>query len=125
MATSMGDDERSGRDERLDDDEGQRAPDIEHDPEAAQAANRFDIRRLIGGVFVIYGVVLTILGIFGSEEIKNKASGINVDLWTGLAMLVVGGLMIAWALWRPVVPQRPAPPSAGGGVPSPTRGQSR
>jgi hypothetical protein len=75
---------------------------------AARIANRFDIRRIIGGLFVLYGVVLIITGVVGSEDVKNKASGINVDLWTGLGMLVVGGLMIFWALERPVakVPRR-------------------
>jgi hypothetical protein len=69
---------------------------------AARLANRFDIRRIIGGLFVVYGIVLTVTGIAGSDEIKNKAAGINVDLWTGLAMFVVGVLMIVWALTRPV-----------------------
>jgi hypothetical protein len=72
---------------------------------AARTANRFDIRRIIGGVFVLYAVVLIATGAFGSDEVKNKAAGVNVDLWTGLGMLVFGVLMIAWALWRPVVPE--------------------
>ena len=50
-------------------------------------------------------MILAIVGIFGSDEVKNKAAGINVNLWTGLAMLVFGGLMIFWALARPVVPE--------------------
>jgi hypothetical protein len=75
---------------------------------AARVANRFDIRRIIGGLFVLYGVVLIVTGIVGSDEVKNKAAGVNVDLWTGLGMLVVGVLMIFWALSRPVarVPRR-------------------
>ena len=73
--------------------------------EAARIANRFDIRRIIGGVFLLYGVILTVVGVVGSDEVKNKAAGVNVNLWTGLAMLVVGGLMIFWALARPVMPE--------------------
>jgi hypothetical protein len=69
---------------------------------AARLANRFDIRRIIGGLFVLYGIMLTVTGIVGSDEVKNKAAGINVNLWTGLAMFVVGVLMIVWALTRPV-----------------------
>jgi hypothetical protein len=69
---------------------------------AARAANRFDIRRIIGGLFVLYGIVLVALGVAGTQQIKVKASGINVDLWTGLGMLVVAALMIGWALARPV-----------------------
>jgi hypothetical protein len=71
---------------------------------AARLANRFDIRRIIGALFVVYGLVLVITGAVGSDEVKNKAAGVNVDLWTGLGMLVVGVLMIVWALTRPVAP---------------------
>jgi len=73
--------------------------------EAARIANRFDIRRIIGGLFLLYGVILVLVGAFGSEEVKNKAAGINVNLWTGLGMLIVGALMIYWALARPVAPE--------------------
>jgi hypothetical protein len=78
---------------------------------AARMANRFDIRRIIGGLFVVYAVILIVTGIIGSDEVKNKAAGLNVDLWTGLGMLVFGALMIFWALARPVAPdprKRPA-----------------
>jgi hypothetical protein len=84
----------------------------EEEIKAARAANRFDIRRIIGGLFVLYGVILLLLGIFGSHVVKNKASGINVDLWTGLGMLLFGVLMIFWALSRPV---RLEPSDTGGG----------
>ena len=76
----------------------------EDEVEAARIANRFDIRRIIGGLFLLYGVILVLVGILGSEEVKNKAAGINVNLWTGLGMLIFGALMIYWALARPVAP---------------------
>ena len=87
----------------------------EEEIEAARAANRFDIRRLIGGVFTIYGVILVALGIFGSHAAKNKADGINVNLWTGLAMLVFAALMIFWALSRPTAPEPPETRGQGSG----------
>jgi hypothetical protein len=87
----------------------------EEEIKAARAANRFDIRRLIGGVFTVYGLILVALGIFGSETTKNKANGSNVDLWTGLAMLVFAALMIFWALSRPTVPEPPERRGAGSG----------
>ncbi len=83
--------------------------------EAARNANRFDIRRLIGGLFILYGVIMTILGIVGSHHIKTKAAGINIDLWTGLGMLVFGGLMLFWALARPVMPEPPETRGQGSG----------
>ena len=88
------------------------ATDAEAPPEldeetARKAANRFDIRRIIGGLFLLYGVILVIVGIVGSEADKNKAAGVNVNLWTGLAMFVFGALMVTWALTRPVEPNPP------------------
>ena len=38
-------------------------------------------------MFVLYGLILTALGIFGSHAVKTKAAGININLWTGLGML--------------------------------------
>ena len=82
---------------------------------AARAANRFDIRRIIGGLFVLYATILIVTGIVGSHAVKNKAAGINIDLWTGIAMLIVGALMIAWALLRPTVPEPPETRGEGSG----------
>jgi hypothetical protein len=83
--------------------------------QAARMANRFDIRRLIGGLFLLYGLILTILGIVGSSHVKNKAAGINIDLWTGIGMLVFGALMLFWALSRPVEPEPPEERGRGSG----------
>jgi hypothetical protein len=77
----------------------------EEEVELARAANRFDLRRIIGGVFLVYGVTLIVVGIVGTHHIKTKAAGINVDLWTGIGMLILAVLMIVWALTRPVVPE--------------------
>jgi hypothetical protein len=79
------------------------------DPDPARTANRFDIRRIIAGLFCIYGILLVLLGLFGDHEVKNKAAGINIDLWTGLGMLVVAALMLSWALLRPVEVDPPSP----------------
>jgi hypothetical protein len=77
----------------------------EEEVQAARAANWFDIRRIIGGLFLVYGVVMVITGLAGSHEVKTKAAGINIDLWSGIVMIVFGILMVAWALWRPTVPE--------------------
>jgi hypothetical protein len=67
-----------------------------------RAANLFDLRRIIGGVFVVWGVLLIILGLTDSEEEANKAAGININLWAGIGMLVVGVIFLTWALTRPL-----------------------
>jgi hypothetical protein len=87
----------------------------EEEIEAARTANRFDVRRLIGALFCLYGVILVALGAFGSHTVKNKADGINIDLWTGLAMIVFGVLMVVWALARPVMPEPPEARGQGSG----------
>lgn len=68
----------------------------------AQAANLFDLRRIIGGLFVLYGVVLVIVGLGDSDAEVAKAAGVRINLWAGLGMLILGLLFIAWALWRPL-----------------------
>jgi hypothetical protein len=83
--------------------------------QAARAANRFDIRRLIGGLFLLYGLILLVIGVVGSHHVKTKASGVNVDLWTGLGMIVFAGLMIFWAFARPVMPEPPETRGEGSG----------
>ncbi|QKW10813.1 hypothetical protein HUT18_12300 [Streptomyces sp. NA04227] len=71
---------------------------------SATAARLFDIRRIIGGLFVIYGVIVTLAGITASEEDLKKAEDININLWTGLGMLALGLFFLGWQHLRPVVP---------------------
>ena len=49
------------------------------------------------------------------HAVKTKAAGININLWTGLGMLIFGGLMIFWALARPVEPDPPETRGEGSG----------
>lgn len=70
-------------------------------------AGAFDIRNIIGALIGIYGVILTLMGIFGDPE-TEKTGGWNANLWAGIAMLVVGAVFLAWARLRPViVPEDP------------------
>ena len=72
------------------------------EPSVRRAANLFDLRRIIGGLFVVYGLLLAVLGLFDSQEEIDKAAGVNINLYAGLGMLVFGILMIVWALTRPL-----------------------
>jgi len=69
---------------------------------AAKAARLFDIRRLIGGLFLIYGVILVVLGLGESDASIEKSADINVNLYAGLGMLAVAVFFIAWGLLRPL-----------------------
>ena len=50
------------------------------DPSTRRAANLFDLRRIIGGLFIVYGILLTVLGLFDSQEEIDKAAGVNLSL---------------------------------------------
>jgi hypothetical protein len=69
---------------------------------ARRAANLFDLRRIIGGLFAVYGVILVILGLGASDAEIDKAAGWNLNLWVGLAMLVVAAIFLLWAFTRPL-----------------------
>ncbi len=69
---------------------------------AAQAANLFDLRRIIGGVFAVWAVLLIILGLTESDAEIEKAAGVNINLWAGLGMAAISALFVIWALARPL-----------------------
>jgi len=69
---------------------------------AERAANLFDLRRIIGGVFVVWGVLLIVLGLFDSDAEIEKAAGVNINLYGGLGMLILGLLFLLWAFTRPL-----------------------
>lgn len=79
-------------------------------PGKQHTAGAFDIRNIIGGLIGLYGVVLTLMGIFGDEE-GDKTGDVNANLWAGLVMLVIGVGFLIWARVRPVV----VPPEAAQG----------
>jgi hypothetical protein len=80
----------------------ERQPDLSEE-QVERAANLLDIRRIIGTLLGVYGVLLVGAGLFGGEEVKEKAAGVNIDLWVGLALLVACGLFWLWASTRPLV----------------------
>ena len=83
------------------------APDTGADAPQSAAAKLFDLRVLIGGLFLLYGVMLTVAGFFTSSANLAKASNININLWMGIGMLLIGGFFAAWWRLRPL--QRPEP----------------
>ena len=59
---------------------------------------------LIGSLgYAGIALLMTITGIVGSHRVKTKAAGINIDLYTGIGMIVFAAVMITWALLRPTV----------------------
>jgi len=71
--------------------------------EEARSVNRFDVRRITGGLLAFYGVVLLVAALFTSDADIERAQGVNINLWTGLGMALVGGSLMLWAFLRPIV----------------------
>jgi hypothetical protein len=80
-------------DERLSEEE-----DLER---VSSAARLFDVRRVIGGLFVVYGVIVTLLGLFDGQSQIDKAQGVRINLWMGLGMLGLGLFMLVWLRLNP------------------------
>jgi len=70
--------------------------------EDAAAAQLFDIRRIIGGLFVLYGVVLIVAGIFDGASAEEQAAGIDINVWAGLGMALTGAFFLVWMWLRPL-----------------------
>lgn len=64
-------------------------------------AKLFDLRTFTGALFLIFGVIVGIVGLNASEADIQKAAGINLSLLLGVIMLVMGAIFIGWMLWRP------------------------
>jgi len=74
------------------------------DTKTKKAARLFDVRLVIGGLFTIYGVIVTLIGLFDNHSEIEKAQGVRINLWMGLGMLVVGLLMLLWLRLNPPKP---------------------
>ena len=85
------------------------APDTGTEVPQSAAAKLFDLRVLIGGLFVVYGIMLTVAGFFTSSKDLVKASNININLWMGLGMLVIAVFFLTWWRLRPLRRDEPQP----------------
>jgi hypothetical protein len=84
-------------------------PDTGAETPQSAAAKLFDLRVLIGGLFLLYGVMLTVAGLFTSSKELAKASHININLWMGIGMLIIGGFFTTWWRLRPLQRDQPQP----------------
>lgn len=73
-------------------------------PPAAHRTRAFDIRTIIAVLIGFYGVVLVLMGLFGtSASDLTRAGGMNINLFAGAGMIVVAAAFLLWARARPVV----------------------
>jgi hypothetical protein len=58
-----------------------------------------DLRFPLGWLFIVFGVLLTLFGLFTDRATYERSPFINVNLWWGAVMLLFGGLMFIFA-WK-------------------------
>jgi hypothetical protein len=80
------------------------AKDLTPDEAKALVAStrRFDLRRILGALFVVYGVIVLIVGLINNTSDMKQTGGIAINIWTGAAMLVLGLLFFLWDRLAPV-----------------------
>lgn len=79
------------------------ADDTTGSKDTKHTAGAFDIRTFIAALLGIYGVVLTLTGIFSDASTTvGKAEG-NPNLIVGISLLLFAAGMQAWAMIRPTV----------------------
>ncbi len=59
-----------------------------------------DIRFPIGFMFTLTGLIITLWGLVSNPDIYRKSLGININLWTGLGMLIFGLLFLSMSIAR-------------------------
>jgi hypothetical protein len=59
-----------------------------------------DIRRPIGLLFSIFGLLLVGFGVISDQAIYQRSLGININLWWGTFLLVFGLMVAALARRR-------------------------
>ncbi len=52
----------------------------------------FDLKTPLGGLLLFYGVVLVAYGVWGDAANSERSLGININLWWGFVMVVVGAV---------------------------------
>jgi xanthine/uracil/vitamin C permease (AzgA family) len=72
-------------------------------PVSTTASRLFDLRTILALMFSVYGIVLLVLGLFSTTDADiEKAGGWNINLDTGIAMLVLAIFFLVWVRLRPV-----------------------
>lgn len=90
-------------------------PDTGTEAPQSAAARLFDLRIMIGGLFVLYGIMLIVAGSFTSKANLAKATNININLWMGIGMLIIGVFFTTWWRLRPLRRDPPQPDATGTG----------
>ena len=69
-----------------------------------RTAGLFDIRVIIGTLLGVFGLILLLMGLFSDAQARDaRANDVNLNLWTGLALLATSAGFTLWARVRPII----------------------
>ncbi len=75
---------------------------VEVTTDTSTAATLFDLRTVIAFLFGTFGIILLVVAFFDTTQAElDKAGGIALNLWTGIAMLVLAVVFLVWVRTRP------------------------
>lgn len=57
-----------------------------------------DLKIPLGCLITFYGIVLVLYGFFTDQAIYQKSLNININIYWGVGMLVIGGVLLVLAL---------------------------
>lgn len=58
---------------------------------------QFDLRRPLGAMFTLLGILLVGYGLFSDPRVYQRSFGMNVNLIWGAVLLIFGGAMLLLA----------------------------
>jgi hypothetical protein len=83
---------------------GSTSGDTGGDSSGTRTAGIFDIRVIIGALLGIFGLILVLMSLFSDPQARvARANEIDLNLWTGLALLATSAIFILWARLRPII----------------------
>ncbi len=72
------------------------------DVDRSAVSTLFDLRTVIAVLFGTFGIILLIVAFADTTQTElDKAGGIRINLWTGLAMIVASVLFFVWVRLKP------------------------
>ncbi|MEX3610247.1 hypothetical protein VVR12_04265 [Rothia sp. LK2588] len=67
-----------------------------------RSTRRTDLRNIIGALFLVYGIIVFLVGMLNPAADIAQTGGIHINLWTGLGMFITGVLFLLWSKFLPV-----------------------
>jgi hypothetical protein len=64
--------------------------------DASGSGGLFDLRILVAGLLLVYGLLLLGAGLFDTATTLAKADGVRINLWEGIALLAVAACFAVW-----------------------------